>query len=99
MQNHINSSGNVLDHDGSLLQRGYSTQAQLTYNRKHIKAPPWRIKEWDFYQVSKGSRRLICRATDKHCPSIDLDVQFVSARSNVCCDGDPIRREPDLFLL
>lgn len=52
MQNLIDSTGPLLGEDGSLLQKGYSTQAQLIYNRNHIKAPPWRIKEWDFYQVS-----------------------------------------------
>lgn len=27
----------------------------LAYDRDAIKAPPWRIKEWDFYQVTDGS--------------------------------------------
>lgn len=52
MQNHIVTPGNLLNDDGSLAQKGYSTQAVLTYNRDKIKAPPRRIKEWDFYQVS-----------------------------------------------
>ncbi|MCQ6563022.1 DUF2804 domain-containing protein [Paenibacillus mendelii] len=52
MQREIISPANLLDKDGRLSQHGYSTQAVLTYNRDGIKAPPWRIKEWDFYQVS-----------------------------------------------
>lgn len=52
MQNRIHTPGPVLGGDGSLMQRGYSTQAVLTFNRDAIKAPPWRVKEWDFYQVS-----------------------------------------------
>lgn len=52
MQNRIYKQGELLGNDGSLLQKGYSTQAVLTYNRKSIKSPPWRIKEWDFYQIS-----------------------------------------------
>lgn len=51
-QNEINVPGNLLGNNGSLLQHGYSTRAVLSYNRECIKAPPWRIKEWDFYQVS-----------------------------------------------
>ena len=54
MQYRITTPGPVLGSDGSLTQRGYSTQAVLTFNRDGIKAPPWRIKEWDFYQVSNG---------------------------------------------
>lgn len=52
MQHLITTPGNLLNEDGTLAQKGYSTQAVLTYNREQIKAPPWKIKEWDFYQVS-----------------------------------------------
>jgi len=52
MQHRIEQPGNLLKEDGSLAQCGYSTQAVLTYNREQIKAPAWKIKEWDFYQVS-----------------------------------------------
>lgn len=31
---------------------GYSKKSLLVYDRKDIKAAPWRRKEWDFYQVS-----------------------------------------------
>lgn len=51
-QHQITAPGPLLDDKGALVQRGYSTQAVLTYDRGAIKAPPWRIKEWDFYQVS-----------------------------------------------
>jgi len=52
MQNRIVNPSPLLNDNGELLQKGYSTQAVLTYNRKKIKAAPWRIKEWDFYQVN-----------------------------------------------
>lgn len=52
MQHEIVEGGNLLSEDGSLLQKGYSTQSMLTYNRENIKAKPWQIKEWDFYQIS-----------------------------------------------
>lgn len=51
-QNEITTSGPLLDNKGILTQRGYATRALLDYRRGDIKAPPWRIKEWDFYQVS-----------------------------------------------
>ncbi len=48
----IQNEGKLLDRKGVLTQRGYSARPILEYDRKAIKAPPWRIKEWDFYQVS-----------------------------------------------
>lgn len=51
-QTEITQSGPLLDNQGVLTQRGYATSPLLSYRRGDIKAPPWRIKEWDFYQVS-----------------------------------------------
>ena len=51
LQTEIIKPGPLLDSKGVLTQRGYSTKALLQYQRKAIKALPWRIKEWDFYQV------------------------------------------------
>jgi len=51
-QQRITSPGPLLDDRGALAQRGYSTAPLLDYQRSAIKAPPWRVKEWDFYQVS-----------------------------------------------
>lgn len=50
-ENHITAGGPVLDAQGCITP-GYSTQSVSTYRRKDIKAPFYRIKEWDFYQVS-----------------------------------------------
>ncbi|HZJ57091.1 MAG TPA: DUF2804 domain-containing protein [Clostridia bacterium] len=52
MQNQIIDPGNLLKADGSLEQKGYSTRSVLYYNRENIKAAPWRVKEWDFYQIN-----------------------------------------------
>ncbi len=51
MQNEITKKGNLLKSNGTPAEAGYSTQRVLTYNREAIKVP-WRIKEWDFYQIS-----------------------------------------------
>lgn len=57
MQNKFTEPGPVLRGDGSPVA-GYSTRGILRYDRSAIKAPPWRIKEWDFYQVSDGEKCL-----------------------------------------
>ena len=54
-QKRIITSGPLLDKNGTLSQCGYATEAILRYRRSDIKAPPWRIKEWDFYQVSNDN--------------------------------------------
>ncbi len=46
-------AGPVLD-DGGRPRPGYSTRSVLSFDRRRIVAPPWRIKEWDFYQVMDG---------------------------------------------
>jgi len=41
----------VLDDKGHVIEHGYATSLILDYQRKAIKAAPWRIKEWDYYWV------------------------------------------------
>lgn len=51
MERELKTRGPVLDEKGRPIP-GYSRKSTLVYNRNAIKAPPWRIKEWDFYQIS-----------------------------------------------
>lgn len=53
----ITSAGPVLDEHG-VISAGYSTHSVSRYERNAIKAPFYRIKEWDFYQVSDGEKCL-----------------------------------------
>jgi len=55
MQHRIVQPGPLLTAQGTLAQRGYATEPLLTYNREQIRVAPWRIKEWDFYQVSNDA--------------------------------------------
>lgn len=57
MEKHITQPGMVLNKKGEITP-GYSTQGVLTYRRKDIKAPFYRIKEWDFYQISDKEKCL-----------------------------------------
>ena len=42
----------LLDENGKLVKAGYCFKNMYEYDRKAIKASPFRIKEWDFYQFS-----------------------------------------------
>ena len=63
MEKELLERGPVLDEKGRPIP-GYSRRSTLVYDRKAIKAPPWRIKEWDFYQISND--RLCLQFTIGH---------------------------------
>ena len=48
---HEMAEGDLLGSKGSLLERGYATSEVRSYRRRAIKAPWYRIKEWDYYCV------------------------------------------------
>lgn len=52
MRNHeVTSVQPLLKEDGSLREPGWSKNLVQIYNRNQIKAPKFRIKEWDYYLV------------------------------------------------
>lgn len=42
----------LLDGNGVLTQPGWAKQLLWSYDRRRIRAPKWRIKEWDYYLVA-----------------------------------------------
>lgn len=56
-EHHITKPQPVLDPRG-VITPGWSERSVCTYRRKDIKASCFRIKEWDFYQVSDGEKCL-----------------------------------------
>ena len=51
-RNHeVTSSQLLLDENGELREPGWSRSQVQKYDRSMIKAPKWRIKEWDYYLV------------------------------------------------
>ena len=48
---HRLSAGKLLDSNGHLQEAGYATSLVRQYDRKDIKAPAMRIKEWDYYLI------------------------------------------------
>lgn len=52
MRNHeVTAVQNLLKDDGSLREPGWAKQLVWNYDRSQIKAPKFRIKEWDYYLV------------------------------------------------
>ena len=51
-RNHeVTTAHDLLNADGTLAEPGWSKSLIQKYNRNSIKAPKWRIKEWDYYLV------------------------------------------------
>jgi len=48
---HEMGEGELLDSKGALVERGYATREVRHYRRAAIRAPWYRIKEWDYYCV------------------------------------------------
>ena len=53
---HLLSSGKLLDEKGNLSEAGYAFSLVKEYDRKDIKAPKSRIKEWDYYYIGNNER-------------------------------------------
>ena len=51
MEQVLLQEGPLLDKKGRLCQAGYAFSLVKEYDRKAIKAPKWRIKEWDYYYI------------------------------------------------
>lgn len=51
MQTRMLNAGPLHHRDGRLTETGYAYSLIKTYDRSRIKAPRWRIKEWDYYAV------------------------------------------------
>ena len=51
MQRRMTVPGPLLDANGHLVERGYSFSLIKDYDRGAVKAPSFRIKEWDYYCI------------------------------------------------
>lgn len=63
-EQHLLSPGPLLDQKGDPVESGYATSLVRTYDRADIKAPGWRIKEWDYYYLSRGDKGLALTVAD-----------------------------------
>ena len=59
MRNHeVTKVQKLLKEDGSLREPGWSKQLVQQYSRDDIKAPKFRIKEWDYYLVVSNEHNI-----------------------------------------
>ena len=72
------TDGPLLDAQGQLIEKGYQTRLSRVYDRSAIRAGALRIKEWDYYCVTSGSKVLALTIADNSYMGLDsislLDV-------------------------
>jgi hypothetical protein len=64
MEHEITARGSLLDDRGRLREPGWARRLVLDYDRAAIKAPVWRVKEWDYYCVTCGDYALALTIAD-----------------------------------
>ncbi|MDI9521366.1 MAG: DUF2804 domain-containing protein [Bacillota bacterium] len=64
MQHRILIEGPLHQTNGQLSETGYATSLMKSYDRKRIKAPKWRIKEWDYYLITSEDYALALTIAD-----------------------------------
>lgn len=75
MQNQLLTLQKVLDENGKVISNAYSKTENFIYNREDIKANKFRIKEWDFYQVSNND--CVLQLTIGHASYVGIcDITF-----------------------
>lgn len=64
MEHRITEAGSLLDSQGRLREPGWASKLLLAYDRTAIKAPAWRVKEWDYYCILSGDQGLALTIAD-----------------------------------
>ncbi|MGF6376325.1 hypothetical protein M2140_001397 [Clostridiales Family XIII bacterium PM5-7] len=71
MQHQITKTAPLLDEQGHLTEPGYATALLPVYRRSAIKAPGWRIKEWDYYYVGNEDYGIALTIADNSYMGLD----------------------------
>lgn len=71
MQHEITTSAPLLDRNGHLTEPGYAKKLLPIYDRKAIKAPRWRIKEWDYYYIGNDNFGIALTIADNSYMGLD----------------------------
>lgn len=64
MQHEVTTKQKLLDENGNIKEPGFSKTHIWEYSRKDIKAPKWRIKEWDYYYIGNQEYGLCLTISD-----------------------------------
>ncbi|NLZ25224.1 MAG: DUF2804 domain-containing protein, partial [Clostridiales bacterium] len=63
-QHKVETKQKLLDKNGNIAEPGYATSQVWEYDRNDIKAPKFRIKEWDYYIITNQSYAIALTIAD-----------------------------------
>ena len=63
--------GDLLNLEGRLMEAGWSTHLIKRYDRAAVKAPAWRVKEWDYYLIGNDFFALALTVCDNSYMGLD----------------------------
>lgn len=63
-QHEVTSNQKLLNKYGNIAEPGFAYSQVWQYDRKDIKAPKWRIKEWDYYYIGTNDYGLCLTISD-----------------------------------
>lgn len=81
MQHRLLIEGPLHQTNGLLSETGYATSLMKTYDRKRIKAPKWRVKEWDYYLIASEDYALALTIADNGYMGMD-SVSVIDFKNN-----------------
>lgn len=71
MQHQITKAAPLLNEKGHLTEPGYAKTMLPIYKRSAIKAPGWRIKEWDYYYIGNDKHGIALTIADNSYMGLD----------------------------
>ncbi len=63
-QHQVTKKQKLLDENGNIKEPGFAYNQVWEYSRDQIKAPKWRIKEWDYYYIGTNDYGLCLTVSD-----------------------------------
>ncbi len=88
MQHEITKAAPLLDAKGHLTEPGYAKSLLPIYDRNAIKAPGWRIKEWDYYYIGNDDYGVALTIADNSYMGLD-SVTLLDFRIPLAADDQP----------
>jgi hypothetical protein len=91
MQNEITTRMELLDGEGHITREGWARHPLWRYDRAAIKAPWWRIKEWDYYSVLSHDGRYSVTLTASDLGFAGLfAICWLDFAAGYCCQVDTL---------
>lgn len=76
IQHEITSARPLLDSRGDIAEPGFAKKLLPVYDRAAVRAPAWRVKEWDYYLINDGRHAVALTIDDNGYMGLD-SVSFL----------------------